>query len=93
LFKIITTVNKIDNPPKEFKELSIKPPVLIHGSNLLLDENLSNDDETKSLDSQSSSSSSTTNAVILSDVDEIAEYLVRLLNIIIMIIILIYINF
>lgn len=75
MFKIISTFNKIDNPPKEFKELSIKPPVLIHGSNLLLDENLSNDDETKSLDSQSSSSS-TTNAIILSDVDEIAEYLV-----------------
>ena len=54
------TIN-LDNPPKEFKELSIKPPVLIHGSNTMSDE----------YDSQP-------NAVILSDVDEIAEYLDRL---------------
>lgn len=49
----VITIN-MDNPPKEFKELSIKPPVLIHGSN---------------------GSTSKTQAIILSDVDEIAEYL------------------
>lgn len=48
----------MDNPPKEFKELSIKPPVLIHGS--------------------SPDYSDGSNAIILSDVDEIAEYLDRL---------------
>ena len=31
----VITIN-MDNPPKEFKELSIKPPVLIHGSTDLL---------------------------------------------------------
>jgi hypothetical protein len=31
----VITIN-LDNPPKEFKELSIKPPVLIHGSNRVL---------------------------------------------------------
>lgn len=28
----------LDNPPKEFKELCIKPPVLIHGSTKLIQE-------------------------------------------------------
>lgn len=52
----VLTIN-IDNPPKEFKELSLKPPVLLQGSSKLLDAHAEN------------------NAVILSDVDEIAEYL------------------
>ncbi len=56
----VITIN-LDNPPKEFKELSIKPPVLIHGSS-----------------SMTSSYDDGMNAVILSDVDEIAEYLDRL---------------
>lgn len=56
----VITIN-LENPPKEFKELSIKPPVLIHGSS------------TMSTDYTDGS-----NAVILSDVDEIAEYLDRL---------------
>ena len=56
--------------------MSIKPPVLIHGTSPFLDDQASNnDDETKSQDSQSSGN---TNAVILSDVDEIAEYLDKL---------------
>lgn len=55
----VLTIN-IDNPPKEFKELSLKPPVLLHGSSKLLESNAEND------------------AIILSDVDEIAEYLDRL---------------
>lgn len=58
----VLTIN-VDNPPKEFKELSLKPPVLIHGSSKLLDSSIESDD---------------TEAVILSDVDEIAEYLDRL---------------
>ncbi|RNA26260.1 Chloride intracellular channel exl-1 [Brachionus plicatilis] len=52
----VLTIN-VDNPPKEFKELSLKPPVLLHGSSKLLEPDSEND------------------AVILSDVDEIAEYL------------------
>jgi chloride intracellular channel protein 2 len=60
----VITIN-MDNPPKEFKELSIKPPVLIHGASKLSDQN-NNDDE-----------SSSSQAIILSDVDEIAEYLDR----------------
>lgn len=63
----------LDNPPKEFKELSIKPPVLIHGSTRLLAASSSPSHETDGGDSNSSSG-----AVILSDVDEIAEYLDRL---------------
>lgn len=58
----VITIN-MDNPPKEFKELSIKPPVLIHGSSKLLEPNLDMDDSSES------------QAIILSDVDEIAEYL------------------
>ena len=54
------TIN-LENPPKEFKELSIKPPVLIHGSSALLGDPKNGDNQP--------------NAVILSDVDEIAEYL------------------
>ncbi len=62
----VITIN-LDNPPKEFKELSIKPPVLIHGSSSFIEQ--SNLDD---------SNSDQINAVILSDVDEIAEYLDRL---------------
>jgi glutathione S-transferase len=62
----VITIN-MDNPPKEFKELSIKPPVLIHGSSNFA-----------SSDSSSSGFNENVNAVILSDVDEIAEYLDRL---------------
>jgi hypothetical protein len=32
----------LDNPPKEFKELCIKPPVLIHGSTKLIQDDLNN---------------------------------------------------
>ena len=56
----VITIN-LDNPPKEFKELSIKPPVLIHGSSI-----------------GASDYNDGSNAVILSDVDEIAEYLDKL---------------
>ncbi|CAF0729499.1 unnamed protein product [Brachionus calyciflorus] len=57
----VLTIN-VDNPPREFKELSLKPPVLIHGNSKLLDNNCESESE----------------AVVLSDVDEIAEYLDRL---------------
>jgi chloride intracellular channel protein 2 len=60
----VITIN-MENPPKEFKELCIKPPVLIHGSSKLLDK-ISDDMSGKE-----------GNAIILSDVDEIAEYLDR----------------
>jgi glutathione S-transferase len=49
----VITIN-LDNPPKEFKELSIKPPVLFHANHVGQDN---------------------PNAIIISDVDEIAEYL------------------
>ncbi len=62
----VITIN-LDNPPKEFKELSIKPPVLIHGSNAFIDQTNLDDSNCDQI-----------NAVILSDVDEIAEYLDRL---------------
>lgn len=39
----VITIN-MDNPPKEFKELCIKPPVLIHGSTKLLDGSKKNSD-------------------------------------------------
>ncbi len=61
----VITIN-MENPPKEFKELCIKPPVLIHGSTKLLDK-ISDDTNSKE-----------GNAIILSDVDEIAEYLDRI---------------
>lgn len=63
----VITIN-LDNPPKEFKELSIKPPVLIHGSSSSPSFVESSDEE----------SERQINAIILSDVDEIAEYLDRL---------------
>jgi glutathione S-transferase len=62
----VITIN-LDNPPKEFKELSIKPPVLIHGSNTFIDQSNLDDSNCDQI-----------NAIILSDVDEIAEYLDRL---------------
>lgn len=37
----------LDNPPKEFKELCIKPPVLIHGSTKLVQETTNNRTYTK----------------------------------------------
>ncbi len=49
----VITIN-LDNPPKEFKELSIKPPVLFHANH---------------------GDQKNTNAIIISDVDEIADYL------------------
>lgn len=60
----VITIN-LDNPPKEFKDLSIKPPVLIHGSSSMMENGDPNGNEN-------------VNAIILSDVDEIAEYLDRL---------------
>lgn len=57
----VITIN-LDNPPKEFKELCIKPPVLIHGTSSFIKET---NDHFKSEN----------NAIILSDVDEIGEYL------------------
>jgi glutathione S-transferase len=62
----VITIN-MENPPKEFKELCIKPPVLIHGSSKLLDGGNSNNNNNEEAG----------NAIILSDVDEIAEYLDR----------------
>ena len=56
----VITIN-LENPPREFKELSIKPPVLIHGTSALLGELSKGDDQPS--------------AVILNDVEEIAEYL------------------
>ena len=52
----------MDNPPREFKELSIKPPVLFHST----------------ADSTPSSTNNNNNVTILSDVDEICEHLDRL---------------
>ena len=63
----VITIN-MDNPPKEFRELSIKPPVLIQGVSRLLAFN----------DSPPSRDAGSTTAVMLADVDDIADYLDRL---------------
>lgn len=98
----VITIN-LDNPPREFKELSIKPPVLIHGSSSSFGQNTNessnsfsngsspesshntsscSETSSSSLSSSSESSennkSTSVNAIILSDVDEIAEYLDKL---------------
>ena len=70
----VITIN-LENPPKEFKELSIKPPVLVHGrtasANLALQP-------TAAAAAVAAEEEEEVKAVILSDVDEIAEYLDRL---------------
>lgn len=60
----VITIN-LDNPPKEFKELCIKPPVLFHSAN-----------DIKNMAAASTSTySEIPGAIVLSDVDEIADHL------------------